>query len=236
VAACPHDAITHAGMDMRGFAPATSCGISAEQMAGFLSSKRSVRLFSDKLVDRTAIERLIQVARMAPSAHNGQNRGFVVLLDAGQIATVEAAVAGWYRRLLIWLHPAVLGALSLFAPRLVQQFEEAVPDLKRMVLDADRGASPIFRGAPCVIFIHGPKADPLARDDCLAAQHYLMLQAHAMGLGTCIIGYATVAARAVQRHLRLPRGHRVFAATILGHPAVTFRKTVDRRPPLVTWQ
>ena len=47
--------------------------------------------------------------------------------------------------------------------------------------------------------LYGIKKDVLGKDNALAAQHYLMAQADAEGLGTCIIGYAQAAPNCSKR-------------------------------------
>jgi hypothetical protein len=64
-------------------------------------------------------------------------------------------------------------------------------DLQNMVRQWDEGDKPVFRNAPCVIFIHAHKNDPMSKNNCLVALKYLMLlaQNHGLGLGSCMIGY-----------------------------------------------
>ena len=106
-----------------------------------------------------------------------------------------------------------------------------VEDFKAITGEMD---NPIFRGAPCVIVIHG--GAPLGKDNCVAAQHYLMLQAHAMGLATCIIGFAQAAPRTLSKYLDIPRGHKIHAVLTLGYPKYAYGKTMNRQPPDVVWR
>jgi len=235
VAVCPHDALTHHGMVMEGFLPVPDVVAGADEMEALLLSKRSVRLFEDRPVAKETLERLLRIADAAPSARNARQREFVVVRGAEALRRMELAVARHYGRRLRWLNPVVLGALRLAAPGLGRMLHEAVPHLRELVRRIEQGETLLFRGAPCAVFIHGPRSDPMSRDDCLAAQHYLMLQAHSMGLGTCIIGYVTAAPVAAERWLRVPRGRRIYAATIIGHPAVRYRLLVGREGPRVTW-
>jgi nitroreductase len=67
---------------------------------------------------------------------------------------------------------------------------------------------------------------------------HLMLQAHSMGLGTCIIGYFTTAAERdplIIKELDMPPNNRIFTCCTVGYPALTFRKLVQRKPPAVRW-
>ena len=65
VAVCPSDAIIHHKIDMNNMVPINHAEIDGDNMENFLSSKRSVRHFSNKPVSRDVIEKLIKVAHDA---------------------------------------------------------------------------------------------------------------------------------------------------------------------------
>ncbi len=100
---------------------------------------------------------------------------------------------------------------------------------------AKRGEDSIFHNAPCLVFIYGIGRDPLGKDNCLSAQQYLMSQAQAMGLGTCIIGYAQTAPKVLAKHLDVPKFYKIYGAITLGYPQVSYHRTTVRNTPEVSW-
>lgn len=64
----------------------------------FLRSRRSVRRFSDVPVSRTVLERIIETATYAPSAHNRQPWRFAVLTDAPSKSQLARGMAVAFRR------------------------------------------------------------------------------------------------------------------------------------------
>jgi nitroreductase/NAD-dependent dihydropyrimidine dehydrogenase PreA subunit len=230
IAVCPHDAVIHNRMRMGHFRPITPGMVSADEMENLLSSKRSIRHFSTKPVERSILERIIGAARMSPSVTNKQDRGFVVVSDSESLRRIEEAVLNHYRRLLVVLNPAVIKALSLVAPRPAGELRTAAAKFRALLDRAQKNENPVLRAAPVVVIIHAPTRNAASRDDCLAAQHYLMLFAHTLGLGTCINGFIQFAPGAVEKLLDIPKGRRIFAALTLGYPQFKYMKTVDRRP------
>jgi nitroreductase len=218
---------------MESFEPIEPTEVTPEAMAQLLTTKRSVRKFSKRQVPRELIEELVEVAAKSATDNNSQDRGFAVVIERDLIASLEEAIVKYYKRLLFWLNPIARRILLLFMPRVIRGFELSMDDLRKMVREWDEGAKPVFRNAPCVIFIHGPKNNPMSKDNCLVAQQYLMLFAQCHGLGSCMIGYATGAPDALKPHLSLPDDHEVFAATTLGYNKIRYRKTVDRPKPKV---
>ena len=80
VAACPYGACSLDTM------PAEACPpirpewrLSPEQAEHFLRSRRSIRAYKEAPVDPGRLERLIRVARGAPSGHNGQPVRWLVI-------------------------------------------------------------------------------------------------------------------------------------------------------------
>ncbi len=230
VAVCPNGAVTHNRMDMGSFKPVSAAPVSADKLENLLSSKRSIRHFSKKPVERDTLERIVNSARMSPSVTNKQDRGFVVVSNPTTLHRIEEAVLNHYRRLLVVLNPAVISALSLVAPRQAGELKTAAAKFRKLLERARKNENPVLRAAPVVVVIHAPVRNASSRDDCLAAQHYLMLSAHVLGLGTCINGFIQFAPTTVEKLLDIPRGRRIFAALTLGYPQFKYVTTVDRKP------
>lgn len=233
VAVCSTGAVEHHKMAMQGFESVDRNIVSPSKMARLLNSKRSIRNFSNKEVPRELIEELIHVAAKSASDNNHQDRGFTVMIEQQQISNLEDAIAKYYKRLIFWLRPFVRRLLVPFMPRSIRGFEWSLEDLQSMVRQWDEGGNPVFRGAPCVIFIHGPKNNLMSKDNCLVAQQYLMLLAQCHGLGSCIIGFATGAPDVLKANLSIPDEHEVYAVNTLGYSKFRYRKTVDRKKPMI---
>lgn len=104
------------------------------------------------------------------------------------------------------------------------------PEMRRQV--AERAAYHFLRWdhvkeAPVLIVLCGDRSSPIYRrflhEDIGLAGGQMMLQAHALGLGTCWIG--GFAPRALARTLHVPSGWEVIGLLTLGFPAQ------QRRPP-----
>ena len=64
----------------------------------------------------------------------------------------------------------------------------------------------------------------------------MLLAAHAMGFGTCLIGFA-VAAMArdprVKQAVGIPEGETIHSVIAIGHPDESYLRTAGRKHPLV---
>ncbi|UCH93083.1 MAG: nitroreductase family protein [Candidatus Aminicenantes bacterium] len=198
--------------------------------------KRSIRKYKPDTLDQHTIKELIQYAEKAPSAHNFRNREYLVVLDKEKIDEMEKLVAKTYKSLIRRLNPLMIKIISLFSKALAHELKEMVPGFKLLVKKVSEGESPIFRHAPCVIFIIAPKGGSNSKDDCTAAQHYMMLYGQTRGIGSCIIGYAQYAHKPLERYLGIPGNKQIFAISVYGYPTYQYKKTVLRNEPPIIWK
>ena len=226
VAVCPNQAITHSLLNMDNFKEVTNT-LTADDIEMFLSSKRSLRNFLDKPIEKEIMERIIEVACQAPSDLNSQNRKFIVLNDKEKIDTLEAYIVEGFRQY-------VAGALKQGMPE--SSLEIIISN--DIIENFEKGKKPVFKGAPSVIFIAGPvpEKELFAGYSCVVAQTYLVLMAHSLGLGSCVIGRALYDVQKLGEFLEVPAGHKIYSAITLGYPKVKYKRTVDRRKANISWK
>ena len=231
LALCPVDAITIQELDPEEFSDLPKdLKISPETLAVFLRSRRSCRVFADKEVSRQALEKLIDMARYAPSGHNSQNFEFMVINKRQMVQTLAQRTAVFYGNLY-----KMLTAPGVNVPPWLQTHMRGFR-LNWEYYQA--GKDRIFRNAPALIVIHALAENSSSAQNCHLAMAHIILQAHAMGLGTCINGYFTTAAErdpSIVKELEIPKENKIFTCCTVGYPVLKFKKLVQRRPPSVRW-
>jgi len=241
VAACPVDAIDHAAYPLEACPPIDSSGLpSFDQMVTALRERRSVRLFQDRPVPREMVQELLDQARWAPSANNAQPVDWLVFDDPGRIAALSAQAVAALAQTARLLRNRFLRPLLLlvYGAERVRRGLESVPSFERLAARHARGEDPIFFGAPVVLVAHVPADDYFGRDDAIYAAYNVMLVAQRMGLGTCQIGYFTLAldrSSGLRRALGLPPGRQAQVTLVLGYPRHRFRRLLPRRRPDILW-
>jgi nitroreductase/ferredoxin len=223
VAICPFAALDHAAM------AAQACPdldkdlrLDARRTEQFLRSRRSIRRYRKSPVEPELLDRLVRLATYAPSGHNSQPLHWLVISGSEEVQALAALVREWMRR--------------------VEKEQPKTFELLRMdrILDAaTRGEDRVLRGAPHLIVVHAPKDNRFAAVASATALAYLELAAPSLGLGTCWAGYLTSAVRAfppLQEALRLPEGHEIHGAAMVGQPATGYFKMPLRQDPRITWR
>ena len=235
-AVCPSGAISYSKQDTAAPPLVDHSAITADIMENFLASKRSSRNYSSNPVDSQIIEQLLRAANMAPSSKNCQERVYIVVYHGEKLSKIKLALIENAKKVFSWLSLAVGRIPSFFMhPEETKALKKIVLGFRITLERAAKGEDSIFHDAPCVIFICGIKKDPLGKDNALAAQQYLMMQAEAMGLGTCIIGYAQSAPKVLAKHLDVPKFFTVYGAVTVGWPKVKYKRTVERKAPEIQW-
>jgi len=196
--------------------------IGLEQAEQFLRSRRSIRDYMDKPVERSKLNKLIQVSGYAPSAHNSRPVHFLVIENKAEVRRLSGLVVDWMR-VIIKENPA-----------LAKKFR-----FDRVVGFWDEGKDPISRNAPQLIIAHADETYRLAQADCILALAYVELMAPPLGLGATWAGYMMIAAASyppLLKAMNLPKGHKCFGVMMVGYPKLKFVRMPLRNPPPVEWR
>ena len=96
----------------------------------------------------------------------------------------------------------------------------------------------IFHHAPCLVIGHSGLVTGTEPIDTVAALTYLELGSLTMGLGCCWAGLFLAAVKSCDSlvsYLKLPDGHKVHGAMIIGYPKFRFRRAPLRNSPDLSW-
>ena len=223
VAVCPTSSLSHKDIPLESCTPIDKkLAITHEQIVQFLRSRRSIRQYKDKPVDKTELKRLIDIARYAPSGHNLQPVEWLVLGDKTELKRLSGIVVDWMHWMLENMTEV---ALSMHMDRTVARW--------------DSGYDVILRDAPAVIVAHANKENRVAPAACTIALTYLELASTTMGMGACWAGYFNAAATTfppMQAALALPNDHQAFGSMMVGYPKYRYQRMPSRNEPQITWR
>ena len=140
-----------------------------DELLELIKTRRSYRTFEDKQINDQQLDMILEAGLYAPNAGGRQSILFLVTQDKQineQLGKISRQVA----------HVVKGRYVSKEQPSIIDN-----PDIKSALY-----------GAPTVITLLGPKDFIFSEADCYVACQNMMLMAHALGLGSCMISRAAL--------------------------------------------
>jgi nitroreductase len=169
-------------------------------------SRRAVRKYKNKPVERRLIEKVIDAGRMAPSAVNKQPWRFYVLTDKTTIHEFSEAI----------------GAIAMKS--FAKKGFKAMFKVASQLLHFSHGIhfhglnSEVFHGAPVVVFITAPRDNEWASLDIGMCSQNMMLAAKSLGLDSCPVGFGKFVEKTkIFPKLMVPKSDQVMLSIVFGY-------------------
>jgi nitroreductase/NAD-dependent dihydropyrimidine dehydrogenase PreA subunit len=220
--------------------PAGKNKIRPDDLVNLVQSRRSVRRYKVKDVPDNILADLVEFAVSAPSGSNRQLWEFTVVNGREKVANIAGGFGAFFRVLNDYVKNPVKRYLSVLfmGKKLLRYYERNYDTVERSLAEARRGRDLLFYGAPALIIIHGVMEGSTPIEDAQYAAYNITLLAHAMGLGTCFIGYAQQTLDRIpslKERLRIPKNNRVLAVLTVGYPDTVFIKPALRKMYHAEW-
>jgi nitroreductase len=181
-----------------------------------INTRCSVRSYKPDLLDRETITRLLRLAVRAPTAIHEEQWVFAVVQGKDALKHFSDLVR------------------APFAAELQKHKLENDGHTLDHFKDPDFN---LFYDASILILLCAQPMGAFVASDCWLAAENLMLAAHAMGLGTCVIGSAVMGFNlpAVKAELGIAEEISVVVPIIVGVPAAQTAVTPRRDPVIIAW-
>jgi nitroreductase len=192
-----------------------------DRVRQYLVSRRSIRTYIQKPVEKEKILQLLDISRWAPNGANRQLVRWLVINDSSKVRRIAELVIDWMK-VVKEKNPAL--------------YHEA--KLELFVEPWDSGQDRISRGAPCIIMAYAPKDERTATPAAMIAIAHIQLAAPAIGLGTSFTGSINTASQGYPpliEALGLPDGYIPYGTFVIGYPAETYLRIPVRNPLEVKW-
>ena len=216
-----------------------------EQVMTLLKTRRSIRAFRDKPLEKATVEKIIDGARCAPSGHNSQSTEFLVVRDRVVLSQVSALVVDYLRFEVKRFANPVFRTVALLADRAsAESGLNEIPGFKRLIKLYESGADPVLFGAPALLVFHARRTVGFADVNAQLALQNASLVAHSLGIGHFYTGWVIATCRArmtsawnrrMSQLIGIPSGNTMHGALALGYPVPKFKNMIERKPPRIIW-
>ena len=242
MAVCPSDAISVTGRRMT---PADafklsppSLRASADALEALLQSRRSLRRYSERPVERETVERILAMASNAPMGFPPSDVGIIVVLGRERVRALAAELCVALKKFLFLETTAGRIMMKVtMKKKMIGLLKSYVLPGTREILEAQKsGKDLLLYDAPCVLVFHYPMEDSV---DCALAASFASIGAESLGLGTCMNGMLVAAMQqdaALKARWGVPKENIVQCSMTLGYPAVKYLNGIRRRFASVDWR
>jgi len=243
-AVCPHEAIRVTAIDeeMSEYKTFTAEKqwlppekFNTSLLVQLMASRRSCRNFTDQPVERDVLEDLIKIGITAPSGTNSQSWTFTILPTRKAVTTLAEHIASFFGRLntaaertlfRLFLKLIGKGELDAYYRGYYQKVKEALEEWH------ESGKDRLFHGSTAAILVGSKPGASCPAEDSLLATQNILLAAHSMGLGSCLIGYAVAAMKrdaSIRRYIGIPAEEEIYAVIALGYPNEIYQRVAGRK-------
>lgn len=201
-----------------------------------MQSRRSCRNFKTDPLEKSLLEDLVKIGVTAPSGSNCQLWSFTLLPDRPSVEAYGTRILKffeklngmaekrWLRTLLRWIGK---DDLYWYYVNYYERIREGLEEWK------SKGTDMLFHGAPAVIIAGSKTEASCPAEDALLATQNILLGAHSLGLGTCLIGFAVKAMnkdRKIATFVGIPDDEEAYAVIAVGYPDEKYRRVAGRKP------
>lgn len=249
-AVCPREAVCVDGIDMalsqfKTFSAKETWlpynGFKTEDLVQLMQSRRSCRNYLARPVPKDILEDLVKIGITAPSGSNCQLWSFTILPQRDDVLALGRQVRDFFQKINRLTEKAWLRSFLKFVgkPALARYYDGHYQTVKEGLRRWDEEEEDLlFHGAQAVIIVGSRNDASCPADDALLATQNILLGAHCMGLGTCLIGFVIEAMerdKHINRFVGLPDNETPYAVIALGYPDEGYERMPGRHSAAIRY-
>jgi nitroreductase/NAD-dependent dihydropyrimidine dehydrogenase PreA subunit len=222
---CPKKALTLSySFETESVPELTMPSITPDALEQHIKNRRSVRSFKAAPVEKSSIEKTLDIVRYAPTGKNGQDVAWSIIYGKDEMLKILDAYYEWLKKL----------------PESDSPFKNAIP-VKAALKLRESGAEMIFRGAPHCAIAHTPSDAPMGKAsfvDSVIAITTFDLALPSFGLGGFWAGFFTMGlmdSAELRQLCKIPEKNIVGYAYAFGTPLHKTYSIPKRKKTEVAW-
>lgn len=175
--------------------------IEPSQLEYFLKKRRSIRSYKDEVLSENEKQYLSQVACLSPRGGHTQliRNTEVVIIENKELLGHLLEYTYWYLESLnkkfssLWIKIP-----KAFSPSLRDNINSTCNKIEQILAAKSENINMLTYDAPSLILLHSEKGNPISRENLTIMEYQIMLGAEALDLGTCFLGWISMALKGFQ--------------------------------------
>lgn len=214
--------------------------IDAQSFTDFIASRRSVRNFREKPVEKELIEKALESLCYTPSGAEPYKVEITVVNDREKIEKVLPLIEKFLDNVVKWVE-------SPFVSRIIKMKKgsETFNTLKHHLYPMAKKENyklkygdRISRGASALIILHADQGAEEHTHNSLIYATYISFALHSLGLGGTINGIIPAAINKdpqIKSYFNIPENHEAVISIMFGYPKYKYKKMIKRAPKKTHW-
>jgi len=204
-----------------------------EVFKNLLTTRRSVRNFKNKAVEKEKINEILQTLKYAPYGAEPNKVEITVIHNRAIIESALPLMEKFLDNIIKWVDNPIISRIIKFKKgaetfNTIKNHLYPISKLKNYKLEfGDR----ITRGAPVLIIFHAKKGAEEHTNNSLIYATYTMLATHSLGLGGAMNGIVPASINKdenIKDIFKIPKKHEAIISLMLGYPKYKFKKAIVR--------
>lgn len=204
-----------------------------ENFMEIVSSRRSVRAFKDRPVSEELLDEVVNSVSYAPFGAAPEKMEISMINNRETIESALPLISNFLNGIEKMIkNPIASGVFKILAGK--EEFQTVrnhiYPIAKGGVYSLDNWDG-ITRGAPSIITIHAPKDAEAHTNNGIIYATYIMLAAHALGLGATMVECVVTPInrnKKLKRIFQIPDDNEAVMSLVVGYPKYRYKRTIKR--------
>ena len=214
--------------------------IDNKQFTDLLASRRSVRNFKNKAVEKEVINEVLNSLKYAPYGAAPNKVEVTVINNRDTIEKALPYIEKFLDDIIKWVDSPIVSRIIKFKKGIetfntIKNLLYPISKLENYKLEyGDR----ITRGAPSLIIFHAENGAEEHSQNAVIYSTYTMLSAHSMGLGATMNGIVPASinkVKEIKQIFKIPENHEAVISIMLGYPKYKYNKAIKREQKKINW-
>jgi len=214
--------------------------ITDKEFYSFLQTRRSVREFKNKPVEKEKLQQIIDAISTAPFGTNNDDVSISVITNKELINKSLPLMAKFYSQLVVWFKNPLMRFIIKKKVG-IETFNTIKNHLMPMAKLGHynlQDYNAITRDAPAIFIFHSKPEAEEHTEDAHIYNTIAMLAAHSLGLGATIIGLIGPAVNKnneLKEIFKIPKENQVITSLIVGYPKYKYLYSIKHERQKVEW-
>jgi ferredoxin len=214
--------------------------VTYQKYIDFISTRRSVRNFKNKPIEKELIEKILVSLNFAPYGAEPDKVEITIVNNRKKIEKSLPLIENFLDNIVKWVDSPIISRIikhkkGIETFNTIKNHLYPMSKLENYKLKyGDR----ITRGAPALLIFHADKGAEEHTNNSLIYATYLMFAIHSMGLGGTMNGIIPAAInkdKEIKQMFNIPEQHEAIISIMFGYPKYKYQKTVKREAKKTNW-